>query len=117
VRSEPESTALALALEVGRHDLVSSSLLVIEAQRAARRYGDSALQRARAGATALTLIPIDGATLDLASRLDPPDLRSLDAIHLATALSIADDLDAFYTYDHRLADAAASAGLAVAAPV
>ena len=54
--------------------------------------------------------------LRLASVLEPPELRSLDAIHLATALSIADDLDGFVTYDRQLGRAATAAGLAVASP-
>lgn len=43
-------------------------------------------------------------------------MRTLDALHLASALTLADQLDALVTYDHRLADAATAAGVSVAAP-
>ncbi len=48
--------------------------------------------------------------------LDPPELRSLDAVHLATALDLGRDLDGFVTYDDRLARAAQDAGIATFAP-
>jgi predicted nucleic acid-binding protein len=54
--------------------------------------------------------------LDAAGFLDWPRLRSLDAIHLATALALGDDLDAIMTYDQRMADAARGFGLRVEAP-
>jgi hypothetical protein len=53
---------------------------------------------------------------DLASRLDPPELRTLDALHLASAISLEEDLGAFACYDERLANAAAREGLRVLAP-
>ena len=62
------------------------------------------------------LLPIGDAILDEATRLAPTGLRSLDAIHLATALSIRDDLGVLLTYDQRLGDAAAERGLTVASP-
>lgn len=61
------------------------------------------------------LVRLDEPILDRAARLDPPALRSLDAIHLATALSL-DDLEAIVTYDDQMADAARSAGLTVSVP-
>lgn len=64
----------------------------------------------------IDLLPIDEHTVASAGRLRPPSLRSLDAIHLATALSIREDLDAFVTYDRRLGEAVTTAGLSVAAP-
>lgn len=48
--------------------------------------------------------------------LDPPNLRTLDAIHLATALSLGDDLTLLISYDDRLTQAAAAAGIEVASP-
>jgi uncharacterized protein len=62
-------------------------------------------------------VPIDDPVLDLAAGLEPPALRSLDAIHLATALSLGDDLGAMYVYDERLRAAAIAAGLRAEAPV
>jgi hypothetical protein len=52
----------------------------------------------------------------LARAVAPASVRSLDAVHLATALQIRGEVDAFVTYDKRLADAAATAGLHVEAP-
>jgi predicted nucleic acid-binding protein len=114
VRAEPESDALRR--ELADRELISSALLVIEGRRAARRYGELASRRARAGLTAVTLLPIDAPTLAAASDLDPAELRSLDAIHLASALSIGEDLARFYCYDARLADAARALGVEVFQP-
>jgi len=57
---------------------------------------------------------MDDALLHAAAGLHPPGLRSLDAIHLATAPSIRDRLGVVFCYDERLADAATAAGLVVA---
>jgi predicted nucleic acid-binding protein len=54
--------------------------------------------------------------LESASRLPDPMLRTLDAIHVATALAIRDDLDVLLSYDQRLLAAATSHGLPTAAP-
>ena len=51
-----------------------------------------------------------------AAEQSPPELRSLDALHLASALELADDVDSMLTYDHRLGDAAEALGLTVIAP-
>ena len=52
----------------------------------------------------------------MAGRLDPTTLRSLDALHLAAALDLGDDLDGLVTYDDRLAEAAALNGVPVTTP-
>jgi uncharacterized protein len=114
VRSEPESDALRR--ELSGRELISSALLIMEGRRAARRYGELASRRARAGLTAVTLLPIDSPILEAAADLDPPELRSLDAIHLASALSIGEDLARFYCYDARLALAAQTLGIEVSRP-
>ena len=62
------------------------------------------------------LLGLSDAVIENASRLPDPLLRSLDAIHLATALLIREDVDAVLTYDDRLAEAARAHGLTVAAP-
>ena len=114
VRSEAESAALRR--ELAGRDLISSSLLVVEGRRAARRYGELASVRARAALTAITLLPLDEAVLDAASELNPADLRSLDALHLATVLSLGEDVERLYCYDGRLTSAAQSLGIEVAQP-
>jgi len=115
VRSEPESPALRR--ELAGRELLSSTLLTVEGRRAARRYGEPAGKRARAALTAITLIPLDQPILDAAAELDPAELRSLDALHLATVVSLPDgDLERLYCYDTRLADAARALGIEVSQP-
>lgn len=114
VRSEPESAALRR--ELAGRELLSSALLTVEGRRAARRYGELATTRARAALTAITLIPLDQPTLDAAAESDPAELRSLDALHLATVVSLGEDFGRLYCYDTRLTDAARALGIEVAQP-
>jgi len=100
----------------GWDGVVSSALLEVEALRACARYDNERVERARVGLQGVSLVPLDGAVLRLAANLPPPGLRSLDALHLATALSLEADLGVMVVYDRRLADAASGAGVAVAAP-
>ena len=65
---------------------------------------------------ALTLVDVTAAVFEVVGRLDPVGLRSLDAVHLATALDLGDDLEGLVTYDDRLADAATANGVPVVAP-
>ena len=87
-----------------------------EAVRACRRVGENVAADAEARLRDVALIPIDDAVLHAARRLDPTGLRTLDAIHLATAASLGADRGALFTYDARLAQAARDAGLVVQAP-
>lgn len=113
---EPESAALQKAL-ARWPDQVSATLLRTEAIRALRRAGmPDRVGSARRLMRGLTLVRIDEPMLDTAADLEPAHLRSLDAIHLAAALSVGPDLGAFLTYDARLAAAAVDAGLVVEAP-
>lgn len=64
----------------------------------------------------LRLVRLDAALLDAAGRLGPPALRSLDAIHLQSALLLGDELEALITYDAPQAEAARAVGLVVRAP-
>ncbi|MGA3154660.1 MAG: type II toxin-antitoxin system VapC family toxin [Streptosporangiaceae bacterium] len=95
---------------------VSSALLRIELTRAVARAMPALLPDARDLLTAFSYVAIDDDIVETA--MDEPDrsLRSLDAIHLATARIFGPDLDALVTYDNRLASAASDAGLIVAAP-
>ena len=81
-----------------------------------RRHGQELVARARAALDELDLIDIDDTVLDLAALLEPASLRSLDAIHLATAHLLGSDLRILVTYDQRLAAGAAALGIAVEAP-
>lgn len=95
---------------------VASALARVEVARAARVHGPHAVSRARQLLTGLYLVQMDDALLDEAAELDPSTLRSLDAIHLAAARSLRDDLGPLVTYDARLATAARALGLVVVAP-
>lgn len=114
--AEPESAALAARLRRWP-DRASATLLRTETARALRRSGNGHLvSHARRLLAAMTLIRIDEPLLDRAGELEPAELRSLGAIHLAAALSIGPDLAVIVTYDDRLGDAARTAGLSVEAP-
>ncbi len=107
----------ALLAELAEWDgYVSSALLGVEAIRACERYGVGYAEDARTFIVDLALLPLDDAVLEAAASLTPTRMRSLDALHLATALSIKDDIGAFFTYDERLAEAATCHGLSVVQP-
>jgi len=113
---EPESSALRAAL-VRWPDRVSATLLRTETVRALRRTGNEAdIPKARALVRKVGLIRVDEPLLDRAGDLDPPDLRTIDAIHLATALGLSEELGVMFVYDARLREAALAAGLEVASP-
>jgi predicted nucleic acid-binding protein len=117
VRREAETDALCKWLGLHREQpVVSSELGRVEVLRAARRAGDPALSEARAVVGDLDLIPLDRAVQDIACDVGDRSLRTLDALHLASALLLGDALTAFVAYDHRLADAARAAGLVSTAP-
>jgi uncharacterized protein len=99
-----------LAARAGR-PVVSSELAKVEVMRACRRVNADALAEARALLAGLDLIPLTSDVLDEAAVVGDTLLRSLDAIHLASALSIRTDLSAFIAYDDRLTMAASAAGL------
>src|SRR5438876_374292 len=88
----------------------------LEVTRAVRHLGPRATTRARQVLQRIDLVRLDDALLDAAGVLDASVLRSLDAIHLAAALTVAAQLEAVVTYDARMAAAARLLGLRVAAP-
>ena len=113
---EPETSALEADL-ANRDGLVASRLAVLECRRAARRASHARLlQRVDEVLDAIYLLDLTPAILDDAATAGSPLLRSLDAIHLVTALSVGDDALEVITYDARLADAARASGLTVVQP-
>ena len=96
--------------------LVSSALLAVEARRGMLRVRPDGLPKVDLLLADVAQISISNAVVESASRLPGPLLRSLDAIHLATALLIRDDIETVLTYDARLRDAAVAHGLPTAAP-
>ncbi|OLB81406.1 MAG: hypothetical protein AUI14_03475 [Actinobacteria bacterium 13_2_20CM_2_71_6] len=119
VSPAPETVALERFLR-GRADEhhVASALVRTEVRRALYRVGATARQRSTADKLldAVITISITDDLLDAAGQLPEPGLRSLDAIHLATALHLGTGLSEFVTYDRRLLAAAKHAGLSTAAP-
>lgn len=93
----------------------SSALIKVEALRAVRLHGNAATQRTRRGLRTLVLISVDDEILDSAAALEE-ELRSLDAIHLASMQAIGDSLGVVITYDRRMAVGARSLGFDVASP-
>lgn len=116
VVAEPESEALLSWINDTETDWVSSDLARTELIRAIRRVVPERAVRAREVLESVTLIEVTTQTFEEAARIDPPLLRSLDALHLAVALDLGDDLDALVTYDDRLAEAAAANGVITVAP-
>lgn len=116
VVAEAESDALLAWLTKTEGDWVSSDLARTELLRAVRRVVPDRVVRAREVLDSITLVRITTQIFEEASRLGPPALRTLDAIHLAAALDLGDDLDAIVTYDDGLNEAAAANGVVTTAP-
>jgi predicted nucleic acid-binding protein len=95
---------------------VSSALLAVETMRACARYGPRFADAAAGALDAVSLVPLDDGVLQHAAALSTPGLRTVDALHLATALSLREEIGVVLTYDDRLAAAAAAAGLTVRSP-
>lgn len=117
VLTEAETPALVGWL-TARADLpmVSSIIHRTEVPRAVWRADPSALARSYRQVRGVERVTLSPDVLDTAAALPPLSLRSLDAIHLASALSVRRDLEAFVAYDNRLLAAAGQAGLPTASP-
>lgn len=115
VVTEPETAPLERFL-VDQVTRVSNRVLAVEVIRTVRRRSPESLDQARSMLEVMEFVELDGEVAGRAGALEPAGLRSLDAIHLASALMLAPELDAFITYDARQADAARAAGLHVESP-
>jgi hypothetical protein len=113
-----EGTDELRAWLAGHPSVVSSALAVTEVRRAIGRLSArrSLADRARLVLDGIALLAVDVAVLEAGAALRPPELRTLDAIHVASALSLGADLLAFVTYDDRQERAAKKAGLPVVRP-
>jgi len=112
---EPESEAL--------HDYlrewplrVSAVLLCTEALRAAQRQPAARIDQTRRLLERMPMLEVDRALFRQAGLLGPSTMRSLDAVHIAAALSLGPDLGMLITYDERMAAVASLFGLPVACP-
>jgi len=111
---EAESKALGELLRTAGTPLLTSRVGIVELRRVGRRI-DAGADRADALAASLVVVELDE-TIERQAIAIHPGVRSLDAIHLATALAAADSIDGFVCYDVRLAAAAKALGLSVLAP-
>jgi len=117
VLAELESAALRRWLaERADLPLVSSIVHRTEVTRAVWRASPDQLARSYRQMRGVEIVPLSRSVAEAAGAQDPPSLRSLDAIHLASALTIRHDLTAFVAYDKRLLAAAREAGLPVVSP-
>jgi predicted nucleic acid-binding protein len=113
--TELETAALRKYLR--RHpQRFTNRVALVEVTRAVRRLPMSREAPVRAAFDGVTVIDLDPSIALRAALVEPLALRSLDAIHLASALELGDELDAFVTYDARQATAAREVGLSVASP-
>jgi predicted nucleic acid-binding protein len=116
VVAEAETGALRLWLTEVERTPFSNDLARAELLRVVRRSAPDRLLQARAVLDSITLLELTTSTFEEAGRLDPAILRTLDAIHVASALSLGDDLESIVTYDNRLAEGARANGIPVTAP-
>lgn len=118
VQREGESSALRRYLRRHREDRrVTSSLARVEVVRAVAGGGPNAIAHARRQLARVDQMALDRALLDAAATLAPGEwLRSLDAIHLASAHALTSDLRAVVTYDERMAVAGLALGMVIEAP-
>ena len=116
VVAEAGSKALRNWVMKATGPIVSSDLLRTELLRATRRSAPDQVQQARTVLDSLVLLTISTTLFEQAGTIEPDLPRSLDALHVAAALDLGDDLDGIITYDDRLASAAVALGVRVIAP-
>lgn len=115
VLDEPDSLAFRRwYVETDR--ILCSRIGIVETRRAASRQPHDA-RHLEIVLSSVEIIEFDRTIAQAAGNLAPTALKTLDAIHLSSALVLMGSVDAFVTYDHRLADAARAAGLPVVSPV
>ena len=114
VVEEAESDALRRWLV--RRRVITGRIAIVEVGRAASRLGRLAASAAEQVLQAFEIVELDAGLAADAARIGPAALRSLDAIHLATALSVRSAAPVFVAYDQRLARAAEAAGFEVVHP-
>jgi uncharacterized protein len=114
---EPHSTAFAALYDsTPDAEWISSALLRVEMTRAVLRTRPALLPKTKELLRGFAYITIDDDVIDAAMNEPDRGLRSLDAIHLATARTLGPEIDAIVTYDDRLSHAASNAGFGVLSP-
>jgi predicted nucleic acid-binding protein len=112
----PESETAALRSWLTEKRWILSDLHRTELRRAAARAGGRAPARADRLLAESDMLRIDADSFDQAGWMEPAELRSLDALHLAAAMSLGPDLSGIVVYDERLMEAASQAGIRTASP-
>jgi predicted nucleic acid-binding protein len=115
VVEERESTALRELLRDDPNQL-ASALVEVEVVRAVRRAAPELLPQAERVVAQISVVEVSEPIRARARMLDPATVRSLDALHLATALEVGEELDGLISYDARMSQAAKRLGLRVLAP-
>jgi predicted nucleic acid-binding protein len=115
VVTEGESSALRARLRGHGAELISNSIGAVELQRLAARVSREASSAAVLLLTRIDLLSLTPGALSAAAQLPPPEVRTLDALHIASAAELS-DLEALVTYDHRMQTAARHYGLPVENP-
>lgn len=116
VSNETESAALDEFRRRPDRIIITSELTISELGRAARRKGLASGALADVLLESVSLLALSRDLLETAAKLPPPQLRTLDALHLAAALSLGADCEGVVTYDRRMQQAATANGLTVVAP-
>lgn len=117
VVAEPESAALAAWLGERRNvTLVTSVIGLVEVRRAVRRVAPTAVAQAEYVCAAMDMVPLSERILESAGVIGPAELRTLDAIHLASAQALGAALTEVVTYDRRLHAGCTALGITVMAP-
>lgn len=114
VVAEAESEALQSHLRSRATTLTTSQIGAIELTRSARRLGISSANHSHALLASIEIAQLNRAIAQRAANLGPATLRTLDAIHVATAIELR--VDVVITYDQRMLEACEANGLEVAAP-
>jgi len=114
---EPQSGDLDAWLAGLAEPVLATSIIArTEVVRAVRRHGTAAVEEALRLLDEISVVDLDEDLARSAADLEPESLRSLDALHVATAQRIAPTLAALVTYDKRMIDAARAVGLTVHHP-
>lgn len=116
VVEETGSTALRRWLGLLEEEVVSSDLLRVELLRTTRRAAPQQMVRARDVLDSVVLLKLSTDICERAATLEPAMLRNLDALHVAAAMELGDELTSLVTYDERMAEGAELLGIGVVAP-
>ncbi len=116
VIAEPETAALRAWVADSDRQPVTCDLTRTELIRAVRRRSPELLVEARSALDGVILTKVTVQVFEAAARLEPASLRSLDAVHVASALDLGDDLDGIVAYDDRLIEAARANAIRVLSP-